>query len=489
MPKKIYITKTDTAEMAVIKMLKSKEDNIILSVPNFSQLANSAENFILLKKEAEESGKEVLIESVDDIVVELARRSEIKATNPFFSQSKKNIRSMEPEPVIMEERIDENAEVPEIKTGKRKIFSPMFVALILIVIMVPGAYVAYSVLPQANIKIVTRKMDNDYSALLIIDKAATVLNLESNKIPGQIFSQKKNGQLTFPATGEKNLNKKAVGSITIYNKHSSAPQNLVASTRFESPDGKIFRLVEAVVFPGMPSSITAKVIADHGGESYDIGPIDHWTIPGFNNTTKEKTFYGVSAEPMKGGFTGKSAYPTDEDIKNAKEKSSQALEDGLKSLVKNGIPSGFKFVDSSSKFSISKQIVNADVNERNEFSVWTEAEISAMTFREADVNEIINNNIKKELSPTLKLKNFTLAYGDSKYDEKKGTLTLPVNYKVKTEYPVDAEKLKGVLAGKSELELRALLFTIPGLSDVKISFWPFWVNRVPSTDKVEITVE
>ena len=86
MPKKIYITKNDTAEMAVIKILKSKEDNIILSVPNFSQLANSADNFSLLKKEVEESGKEISIESVDDIVVELARRNEIEAINPFFYQ-------------------------------------------------------------------------------------------------------------------------------------------------------------------------------------------------------------------------------------------------------------------------------------------------------------------------------------------------------------------------------------------------------------------
>lgn len=488
MSKKIYITKNDTAEMAVIKMLKSKENRIVLSVPNFSQLANSAENFNLLRKEAEESGKELLIESVDDIVVELARRNEIEATNPFFSQSKKNIRSMEPEsePVIIEE--PEIKEVIEPLRQGRK-FGAMFALLVLIILIVPGGYVAYTVLPQASVRITTQKMENDYNISLIIDKAALVLNLESNKIPGQIFNQKKNGQLTFPATGEKNLNKKAIGNITIYNNHSSAPQNLVASTRFESPDGKIFRLVEGVTVPGMPSSISAKVIADRGGEAYNIGPVERWTIPGFKHTAKEKTFYGVSTEPMKGGFTGKSAYPTDEDIKNAKEKSSQILEDGLKTLIKNEIPAGFKLAEGSSKFSISKQTVNTDVNEQNEFSVWTEAEISAMAFREADVNEIINDKIKKEMSSDLKLKALALTYEDGRYDAAKGTLALPIVYKVTTEYPIDTEKLKSMLIGKSKLELKAALYSIPGLDNVNISFWPFWVNRVPSVDKVDITVE
>ncbi len=494
MSKKIYITKNDTAEMAVIKVLKSKEEKVVLSVPNFSQLANSAENFSLLKKETEESGKELLIESVDDVVVELARRNEIEATNPFFSQSKKNIKSLEPEPVVIDEpEVKESVEIS--KNGRK--FSVTFASLTLIILLLPGIYVAYTVLPEASVKITTQKMDWDYNATLTVDKAALALNLETKKIPGQIFSQKKNGQLTFPATGEKNLNKKATGNITIYNNHSSAPQSLVASTRFESPDGKIFRLVEAVTVPGAavndgkvtPSSITAKVIADRGGESYNIGSVEKWTIPGFKHTSKEKTFYGVSTETMRGGFTGKSAYPTDEDIKSAKEKSALTLEDGLKNLIKNEIPAGFKFVEDSSKFTISKQTVNTDINEQNEFSIFTEAEISIMAFRESDINEVINSNIKKELSSDLKPKTFTLVYGEGKFDSVKGILTLPVTYKAKLEYPIDTEKLKGTLVGKSELELKALLFSIPGLASANISFWPFWVDRVPAVDKVDITVE
>ena len=403
---------------------------------------------------------------------------------------------MEPEPVVLKEPLVEIN--PEDGGGRvRGKFSVMFALLIMIVLTIPGIYIAYTVLPQANVKIVTQKMDFDYSSSLTVDKAALALNVETNKIPGQVFSQKKNGQLTFPATGEKNINKKATGNITIYNNHSSAPQSLVASTRFESPDGKIFRLVEGVTVPGAvvndgkvtPSSITAKVIADRGGEIYNIGPVERWTIPGFKHTTKEKTFYGVSTESMKGGFTGKSAYPTDEDIKNAKEKSSQVLEDGLKSLIKNEIPSGFKLAEGSSKFSIIKQAVNTDVNERNEFSIFTEVEMSLMAFREADVNEVINNNIKKELNPDLKPKTFTLTYGDGKYDYVKGILILPVIYKAKLEYPVDVEKLKSTMVGKSELELKASLFTIPGLANIQVSFWPFWVNRVPNKNKVDIIVE
>ena len=49
---------------------------------------------------------------------------------------------------------------------------------------------------------------------------------------------------------EKELNEKARGSLTVYNEYSSSPQTLVATTRFESPEGKIFRIEKNIVVPG-----------------------------------------------------------------------------------------------------------------------------------------------------------------------------------------------------------------------------------------------
>ena len=65
------------------------------------------------------------------------------------------------------------------------------------------------------------------------------------------------------------MSQKAQGTLTIYNAYSSAPQTLVATTRFVTPDGKIFRLTNEVTVPGakitngqiVPSSINAPIAA------------------------------------------------------------------------------------------------------------------------------------------------------------------------------------------------------------------------------------
>ncbi|MDA8611429.1 hypothetical protein N9L18_01015, partial [Candidatus Pacebacteria bacterium] len=51
---------------------------------------------------------------------------------------------------------------------------------------------------------------------------------------------------TVKATGEESITTKATGEITIYNEYTEEDQRLVKNTRFESPDGMIYRIPESV---------------------------------------------------------------------------------------------------------------------------------------------------------------------------------------------------------------------------------------------------
>ena len=101
---------------------------------------------------------------------------------------------------------------------------------------------------------------------------------------------------------------KASGIITVFNEYSSDSQRLVASTRFLSSSGKIFRAIEDIYIPGMktdgdeviPGSIDAEVMANYLGTEYNISPSD-FTIPGFKGTPKYDGFYGKSDTSMSGG--------------------------------------------------------------------------------------------------------------------------------------------------------------------------------------------
>lgn len=127
-------------------------------------------------------------------------------------------------------------------------------------------------------------------------------------LPVRILEKEETVSVTVEATGTSaNSNQKAKGRLTIYNAFSAEPQTLVATTRFETADGKIFRLVESVTVPGMknnsPASIEAEVIADQSGTAYNIEPSD-FSIPGFKGSAKFAKFSARSARAMIGGGDG-----------------------------------------------------------------------------------------------------------------------------------------------------------------------------------------
>lgn len=99
--------------------------------------------------------------------------------------------------------------------------------------------------------------------------------------------------------------KKATGKIMIYNEFSTAEQKLIINTRFESPDGRIYKLAQSITVPGkkiinqqeIPGQIEAVVIAEEEGSQYNIDPTK-FTIPAFKGGPKYEYFYGISTDSI-----------------------------------------------------------------------------------------------------------------------------------------------------------------------------------------------
>ena len=64
------------------------------------------------------------------------------------------------------------------------------------------------------------------------------------------MSIEKEGSQTVKATGEEDVEIKASGNIVVFNNFDSANQRLIKNTRFETPDGLIYRIDKSVVIPG-----------------------------------------------------------------------------------------------------------------------------------------------------------------------------------------------------------------------------------------------
>ena len=230
----------------------------------------------------------------------------------------------------------------------------------------------------------------NYAGNFTADKAASRINAANNVIPAQIFSVPKNLTQLFPASGHQNVSLKAQGTITIYNAYSSSPQSLVATTRFVTPAGKVFRLVNAVVVPGaavtngviVPSSIDAAIIADQAGPDYNVSSTPKLTIPGFSGTPKYNAFYGVLASSTSGGYIGEKAVPTAADIAAAKQDVTSSLMIGLAGRSPGSYTNNFKILPGATTMQITKLTVNTSTDANGGSVCYGEGTLSAIGFDE-----------------------------------------------------------------------------------------------------------
>ncbi|MDP3956465.1 MAG: hypothetical protein Q8P97_00530 [bacterium] len=374
-----------------------------------------------------------------------------------------------------------------------------------LLLFIAGIYIALFVLPKADISLTLKTSSWPESGPFSGDISAM---LSGGDVSAQLQSHEKNlPQLPLIATGKKLIKSKATGTIKIYNAFSSDPQPLVATTRFLSPDGKIFRLDKSVTVPGAkitdgkitPSSVDAAVSADNIGSEYNIGSVSRWSIPGFKGSPKYDSFYGVSDTPMAGGANGEQGYPTDKDIAAAKKDAEQKIRDDLGALFAIDIQTDLTMLDGSSNFKIvkSQPILTPDAS--GKYFYFIQAKEDRLAIRKEDILNLMVSKAVADKAVKEPGADFTAKKTDLKFDFKslvigkdgavKGA-TMAVIFQGDFVRKVDINDLRGQVAGKNENDLKALILSDLRIESAKIALWPFWVKKVPGNQaKITISAE
>lgn len=359
-------------------------------------------------------------------------------------------------------------------------------AAALLLLILGTGWIVGALWGKAEISLSFKKTPWQYSGKITASKTISQIDVSKGYLPAEVFSQPKNVTRIFPASGVAQVSQKAAAKILIYNAYSSSNQKFVATTRFATPDGKIFRLDNAVVVPGagikngkiVPSSIEVSVTADKAGAEYNIGPFDKLSIPGFKGTPRYEGFYGVMTRQASGGFVGNKKVATDQDISSGKNKTSQGLKDALQGTFLNSLSPGFNILDGASSTGITKLVANKNTDAEGNFSVFGEAMFKAIGFRDEDVKSLVKTLMLKD-NPDMDFADLKLDYQNVKPDFVSGQLTfsLIVDGVIKPQFSADA--LKSKIAGKPLGEARSTIIVLPDLTSAKISLWPFWLNRLP----------
>jgi len=379
-------------------------------------------------------------------------------------------------------------------------FSGKFLTIFISAALLVALATLYFILPKADIEITPKSESISQSLNVLVDKSLSKIDSAGARIPAQLIKLDKSETKEFEATGQRQVNEKAKGTITVYNEYSSSPQSLVEKTRFTAENGKVFKTTKTVTVPGakivdgkiVASSIDIEVVADQPGSDYNVGP-GRFSIPGFSGTPKFDAFYGQSKTGIAGGASGLMKVVSQEDYDKAKNSLWESLSAGLGEELKRQIPSGLKLLD----FAFKKEIVNTESSTgvgqpADSFTLSLKGSASVILFDEKDIEKIINKKVADKIGG---IENLIIKIEQSEYqqsgsiDFSKGQMSLISKIKGKAVWPIDAEAIKKDIAGKNEASMREYFGQNSEVAEVKVSFWPFWVKSVPvNVDKIGIKV-
>jgi hypothetical protein len=288
------------------------------------------------------------------------------------------------------------------------------------------------------------------------------------------------------ATETKNVNTKSSGKIVVYNEYSASSQRLIKNTRFQAANGKIYRISESIVVPGVatvggkkvPGSIEVTVYADEPGAEYNI-PLTDFTVPGFKGDPRYNKFYARSKTPMTGGFAGEMRVVADADLATAREEIEKNLSNRLRTEARNAVPEEFVLFDEG-MFIVTKPLSRTDV-EGNEQAVRLEevSTLQAVMFPRALLasalaKDAVPNYDGSPVSvPDLDLLKIAIVPKDeSAWLENELHITVSGDSTIV--WNVNAEELVADLLGKKRSVFAEVLAKIPSINEAEVEFRPAW---------------
>lgn len=317
----------------------------------------------------------------------------------------------------------------------------------------------------------------------------------SGELPFEVVTVEKVGMQEVKAEGTENANDPAQGLITIYNGQEKV-QELIKNTRFETPDGLIFRIHESIKVPAgtkaNPGQLQITAYADAGGEKYNIGP-STFTLPGLKGSAVYELVYAKSTGSMTGGFSGVRPSVSEK----TREAQSATIEAGLKKLLTEEVASKMKegyvlvpgaiFISYASLPSTAGAEGKVQVQEKGTATAFIfpkEALAKAIAYR--SVGTYAGQSVTLETVEGLTL---TPKNGETPTPSS-SAFVFNLDGKASIVWVVDPTKIAGSVAGKSRQASNTILAGFPEVEKAVLSLKPFWAGTMPEDPaEIKVTVE
>lgn len=361
-----------------------------------------------------------------------------------------------------------------------------------------GGVIFFLFLSQAEVQVTPYKTTQ--SVDLQFEGRSDISNGEGNTLSVRLAEKDQSVALSLEATGTSTgTAQKARGTVVIANRFNTEVQTLIATTRIESPEGKVFRLAEGVTVPGMtsgqPGIVEVAVIADQTGSEYNIGSTT-FTIPGFKGSPKYEKFSAQSSKPMMGGGSGTGSDVTvisKGDLDKAEMTAREQAKDEYIQAVEGELLPGERILKESLDIvPVSGSSLPLAGTAATSFEYKNTYKIRGFVFSEEAIKQKITSQGEETVSGILfRPTSVLLTYGEAVPDYDGKTVRLKTHASVVSESVIDRERLMTEILGKDEAGINVLLKSFPEVKRIKIVFKPQWfVSAIPSSkSRVTVLVE
>ncbi len=315
----------------------------------------------------------------------------------------------------------------------------------------------------------------------------------SNDLAFDLISVQKEGSSVVKSSGKQQVDKKATGTIVIYNNFSTTAQRLIKNTRFETPAGLIFRINESVTVPGkkgtVPGSVEVAVFADDVGEKYNVGLTD-FTIPGFKTSPKQYAgFFARSKTPLAGGFSGIMKIVSDTDKANAEEAIRKQLLVDILADAQTKVPEGFILYPEL--YTINYTSLNQENLENDQVRIKQNGTFTGVIIKKDDLARYLANiTLKDYKGESIMIKNInelSALPANNNFKLTTDSITIKLSGDAHFVWAVDAVALKQALLGKKRADFFLVQKSFPTLKKGAVSMYPFWKSSFPTNpEKIKI---
>lgn len=308
--------------------------------------------------------------------------------------------------------------------------------------------------------------------------------------------------MTGDATGAKSSSgTKARGTVVLYNAFSKESQPLVATTRLQSSDGKIFRIVQSVTIPGFseqdgqtqPGSVEVEVQADDPGQEGNIDPTK-FTIPGFSGGPKAEKIYAESKEAFHGGGSGDGSERSvsQGDVVSVKKKIERKVRDVLLEKAKTDMESGMTSDDLIDVTFAEETSVPTVGTVAKTFDLTAKVQARYAVFSDADARAVAMKTLGAKNggeSAVADTRAAAVEYGKMSADFEKKTVDIKMFVTGDSSSGVSLDAVRDDILGKNESELQAVVEKYPQIAGFEVNLRKSYFQRVIPKDpgKVHIT--